>query len=476
MRYRATLHGQAFTFGSVREVLAKASEAKSGDAMLGIAADSALERIAARYVLSELPLRELRANPVIAYEDDEVTRVIEDSLNEAIFAEIASWTVGELREHILSHDSTGEEVLRLSRGLTSEMIAGVAKLMSNMDLVYGAQQLRVTATAQTTLGRPGTMSFRLQPNHPTDNVEGILATVMEGLSYGSGDAIIGINPAEDSVARTVELMERTDAFMRHWRIPTQSCVLSHIGTQMEAVERGAPVGVLFQSIAGTEETNTSFGVDAALLREAADLIARKGVAPGPNLLYFETGQGSEMASDSDHGVDEMTLEARTYGFARPFAPFMVNNVSGFIGPETLYDGKQIIRACLEDHFMGKLHGLPMGMAPCYTNHTNADQNDQETATMLLAMAGACYYMGIPMGDDVMLSYQDTGLHDDATLRELLGLRPTPEFEAWLEQLGVLRDGRLGPNAGDPTIFLRYEPEELLDLSRPRAQATVETRR
>jgi ethanolamine ammonia-lyase large subunit len=473
--YRATLHGQSFAFGSVREVLAKASEAKSGDEMLGIAAGGALERIAARYVLSELPLTEIRANPTIPYEEDEVTRVIEDGVNDAIFAEVATWTVGELRERILSHATTGDELLRLSRALTSEMIAGVAKLMSNMDLVYGAKKLRVTSRAQTTLGLPGTLSFRLQPNHPTDSVEGIMATIMEGLSYGSGDAIIGINPAEDSVGKTMDLMQRSHEFIARWHIPTQNCVLSHVTTQMEAVERGAPVSVLFQSIAGTEDTNDSFGVTAQLLDDAFELIRKKGTAPGPNLLYFETGQGSEMAVGCDHGIDEQTLEARTYGFARRYAPFMVNNVSGFIGPETLYDGKQIIRACLEDHFMGKLTGLPMGMAPCYTNHTNADQNDQETATMLLAMAGSCYYMGIPLGDDVMLSYQDTSCHDDATLRELLGSLPVPEFHAWLTQLGIMKDGRLGENGGDPSIFVRYTPEDLLDLPHARAEAHQEAR-
>jgi ethanolamine ammonia-lyase large subunit len=456
--YRATLHGRTFSFGSVREVLAKANEVKSGDEMLGIAAASALERVAARYVLSELTLEEVRANPAIPYEEDEVTRVIEDGINDTIFAEVAAWTVGHLREHLLDHGTTGDDVLRLSRALTAETIAGVAKLMSNMDLVYAASKLVVTATAATTLGLPGTLSFRLQPNHPTDSWPAIRASIMEGLSYGSCDAIIGINPAEDSVVKTGELMERSHEFMTRWAIPTQTCVLAHVSTQMEAVERGAPVSVLFQSIAGTEDTNDSFGVTTAMLDEAQELIEKRGTARGPNLLYFETGQGSEMAVGCDHGVDEMTLEARTYGYGRRFAPFMVNNVSGFIGPETLYDGKQIIRACLEDHFMGKLTGLPMGMAPCYTNHTNADQNDQETATMLLAMAGSCYYMGIPMGDDVMLSYQDTGFHDDATLRELLGRTPTPPFQAWMESLGLWRDGRLTPRGGDPTIFLALDPE------------------
>jgi ethanolamine ammonia-lyase large subunit len=451
--YRATLHGRSFAFTSVREILAKANEVKSGDQMLGIAAESALERIAARYVLSELTLAEVRAEPAIPYEEDAVTRVVEDAINDRIFAEIGGWTLGELREHLLSHDTDGAAILRLSRALTAEIVAGVAKLMSNMDLVYTASKIRVIGTAATTLGLPGTLSFRLQPNHPTDRWPAILASTMEGLSYGSGDAIIGINPAEDTVDGAADLMRRIDAFVTAWAIPTQTCVLAHITTQMEAVERGAPVSVLFQSIAGTEDTNDSFGVTTSLLDEAQELIAKLGTAAGPNLLYFETGQGSEMAVGCDHGVDEMTLEARTYCYGRRWAPFMVNNVSGFIGPETLYDGKQIIRACLEDHFMGKLAGLPMGMAPCYTNHTEADQNDQETATMLLAMAGSCYYMGIPMGDDVMLSYQDTGFHDDATLRELLDRTPTPPFQAWMESLGLWHDGRLTARAGDPTVFL-----------------------
>ena len=454
MAYRARLHGKSFTFTSVAEVLAKANEPKSGDQMLHIAADTSLERIAARYVLSEMSLSELRAHPAVPYEEDEVTRVIEDGINDAIFGEIADWTLGHLREHILDHRTTAGDLQRLSRALTGEMVAGVAKLMSNMDLVYAAKKFVVTAKANTTLGLPGTLSFRVQPNHPSDSVPGITASIYEGLSYGSGDAIIGINPADDSVQTTMRLMQAADEIKRRWAIPTQTCVLAHIGTQMDAVHRGAPVDVFFQSVAGTEETNTSFGVTAKLLDEAYEQIRAMGTAPGPNLMYFETGQGSEMAVGADHGIDEMTLEARTYGFARRWSPFMVNNVSGFIGPETLYDGKQIVRACLEDHFMGKLTGLPMGMAPCYTNHTHADQNDQETATMLLAMAGACYYMGVPMGDDVMLSYQDTSYHDDATLRELLGLRPAPEFHAWLMELGLMDEcGRLTERGGDASVFL-----------------------
>jgi ethanolamine ammonia-lyase large subunit len=460
MRLTATMHGRSFTFRSVREVLAKASEPKSGDQYTGVAAGSNLERVVARYVLSELSLQTLRDHPAIPYEEDEVTRVIEDGLDDVVFREIRDWTVGELRDRLLGHDLSGEGALRIGRALNAETVAGVAKLMSNMDLVYAAQRLRVVTRARTLVGMDGTLSFRLQPNHPTDAIAGILASIMEGLSYGSGDAIIGVNPADDTVANTAAIMTAIHDFVERWSVPTQTCVLSHITTQMEAVEQGAPVDVLFQSIAGTEDTNDSFGVDAALLRDAQDLIAERGTAKGPHLLYFETGQGSEMAVGCDHGVDEQTLEARTYGFGRAFAPFMVNNVSGFIGPETLYDGKQIIRACLEDHYMGKLLGLPMGMAPCYTNHTNADQSDQETATMLLAVAGANYYMGIPMGDDTMLSYQDTGCHDDATLRELLGRLPAPEFNRWAERLGILRDGRLAEHGGDASIFLADPPADL----------------
>lgn len=454
MLLKTRLFGQTFEFASVKEVLAKANEKKSGDELLGIAARTITERNAARYVLSALTLEDIRNHPVIPYEEDEVTRVIEDDINDTIYNEIKGWTVGYLREWILNHDTTCDAIRRVSRGLNSEMIAGVTKLMSNMDLVYAASKIRITSRAQTEIGKKGTLSSRLQPNHPTDSWNGILATIMEGLSYGSGDAIIGINPVEDSVENTRLLMQKSYEFIQKWEIPTQNCVLSHITTQMQAVRAGAPVSVLFQSIAGSEAANSSFGITAAMLEEAQDLIHKLGTAPGPNLLYFETGQGSEMAVGCEHGVDELTMESRTYGFGRHFAPFMVNNVSGFIGPETLYDGKQIIRACLEDHFMGKLHGLPMGMAPCYTNHTDADQNDQETATMLLTMAGANYFMGVPMGDDVMLSYQDTGFHDDVTLREVLGLRPAPEFEAWLESLGLMENGILTAKAGDASFFLQ----------------------
>lgn len=455
MKLKTKLFGKSYNFKSIKSLLAKANEEKSGDELLKIAAENAKERAAAKVVLSNLSLADLRNNPVLSPEEDEVSRVIDSMVNESIYSEIKNWTVSDLREFILEHQTTNNDIQRVSRALTAEMVAAVAKIMSNMDLVYAASKINISAKANTRVGLPGTLAFRLQPNHPTDNLDGIRASMMEGLSYGSGDAVIGINPVNDSVENTKSIMNMVSDFINQWEIPTQSCVLSHITTQMKAVEAGASVSVFFQSVAGTESANKAFGISAELLAEAYELILSQGNAPGPNLMYFETGQGSEMSLDTDHGVDEMTLEARTYGFARKFKPFMVNNVSGFIGPETLYDGRQMLRANLEDHFMGKLSGLPMGMAPCYTNHTKMDQNDQETATMLLAMAGSNYYMGVPAGDDVMLSYQDTSFHDDATLRELVNKKPAAEFFEWLLKMGIMnKDGRLSKNAGDPSIFLR----------------------
>lgn len=455
MKLKTRLFGTTYQFRDVKDVLARANEEKSGDMLMGIGARTVSERIAAKAVLSELTLEDLRKNPAIPWEADEVTRVIDELVNESIYSEIKNWTVGYLREYILDHRTGLEQIRRISRGLTSEMIAAAAKLMSNMDLVYGASKIRITGKCNYEIGKAGTLSFRLQPNHPSDDIEGILASIREGLSYGCGDAVIGINPVEDTVENTKKILNAIYSFMQDWKIPTQTCVLSHVSTQMQAVREGAPACMFFQSVAGTEDANTAFGISKELLDEAFQLIKQKGMAQGPNLMYFETGQGSEMSLNTDHGVDEMTLEARTYGFAKRYMPFMVNNVSGFIGPETLYDGKQITRASLEDHFMGKLTGLPMGMAPCYTNHTNIDQNDQENATMLLAMAGANYYMGVPVGDDVMLSYQDTSYHDDATLRELLKLKPAEEFYRWLADMEILDEyGRLTSRAGDASIFIK----------------------
>ncbi|AMA73220.1 MULTISPECIES: ethanolamine ammonia-lyase subunit EutB [Aneurinibacillus] len=452
MKLSCVIKNTSYSFSSVKEVLAKASEEKSGDKMAKIAAESSLERMAAKVVLSEMRLADIYENPVIPYEKDEVTRVIYDGINLSIYNEIKDWSVGELRDYILSHRTGAHELQRLGRGLTSEMIAAVAKLMSSIDLVMASQKIRPTAHCNTLIGEEGRLAFRCQPNHPTDSPEGILFSIKEGLSYGSGDAVIGINPNVDTVESVSRLLHMSHDFIMKWEIPTQNCVLAHITTQMKALEKGAPIALMFQSLAGTQKANEAFGVDKKLLDEGLAMMRRLGTAAGPNVMYFETGQGSEVSLDAAHGVDMQTLEARTYGYARNWQPFMVNNVSGFIGPETLYDGRQMIRADLEDLFMGKLHGLPMGIAPTYTNHMYADQNDQEIAGMLTALAGANFYMGVPAGDDVMLNYQDTSYHDDASLREMLGLRPLREFEKWLEKMGIMENGRLTERAGDLSIF------------------------
>ncbi len=451
MNLKSKINNHVFAFTSVAEVMAKANTEKSGDALVGLSAASATERVAAKLCLAEMQLRDIYENPVIPYETDTVTRLIYDQLNTAIYKQIAGWTVSELREHILA-SSSQNELLNLSRGLTSEMIAAVAKLMSTMDLVYAAKKIKVQAHCNTTIGRPGTLSFRNQPNHPSDSVEGILASLKEGLSFGSGDAVLGVNPVEDNVDNFERVMTALVNFRKLYNIPTQCCILAHVTTQMKAMEKGIPVDLVFQSIAGTETANQAFGITIPMLAEARDMALKLGTATGPNVMYFETGQGSELSLNCHHGVDEMTLEARTYGVGRAFSPFMLNNVSGFIGPETIYTGKEVIRADLEDLFMGKMHGLPMGIAPCYTNHMKADQDDQEVGTMLCAMAGANFFMGVSGGDDCMLNYQDTSFHDDASIREILGLRPSPEFEKWLEDLGIMADGKLTARAGDPSIF------------------------
>jgi ethanolamine ammonia-lyase large subunit len=452
MKLAATLRGRTYTFRSLNEVMAKANEEKSGDRLAGLAAESATERVAAKLVLSEVTLGELRENPAVPYERDAVTRLIQDDLNLPIFDSVKSWTVARLREYVLDEKTTGADLLRLSRGLTSEMIAACAKIMSNLDLVVGAKKIRVVVHANNTLGLPGRLGFRLQPNHPSDDVDGILASTKEGLSYGSGDAVVGINPVTDNIEQTRKILDATWHFLREWKVPTQNCCLAHMTTQMRALEAGAHLDLMFQSIAGTEKALRSFGVTIPLIQEAWDMTKRLGQATGPNVMYFETGQGSALSADAHEGVDQQTCEARNYGLARHFSPFLINTVVGFIGPEYLYDARQITRAGLEDHFCGKLHGLPMGCDACYTNHADADQNDLENLEILLATAGCNFFMGLPMGDDVMLNYQSTSFHDDATLRQLLGLRPAPEFEAWLEELGLMRDGRLTEKAGDPSIF------------------------
>ncbi|SFA99174.1 ethanolamine ammonia-lyase subunit EutB [Clostridium frigidicarnis] len=453
MILKTKLFKKVYEFKSINDVMAKANEEKSGDRLAGLIAESAEERVAAKVVLSNLTLADLRNNPAVPYEIDEVTRIIQDAVNEKIYNEIKSWTVSELREWILDDNTTSYDIRRISRGLTSEMIAAAAKIMSNMDLIYGAKKIKVTAHCNTTIGEDGRLSARLQPNHPTDDPDGITASLMEGLSFGIGDAVLGLNPVDDSVESVTKVLKRFEEFKQKWEIPTQNCVLAHVTTQMEAIRKGAPTDLIFQSIAGSEKGNEAFGFNAAVIEEARQLALSEGTATGPNVMYFETGQGSELSSEAHHNVDQVTMEARCYGFAKKFEPFLVNTVVGFIGPEYLYDSKQVIRAGLEDHFMGKLSGLPMGCDACYTNHMKADQNDIENLAVLLTGAGCTYFMGIPHGDDVMLNYQTTGYHETATLRELFGLRPIKEFEQWMEKMGLMENGKLTESAGDASIFL-----------------------
>ena len=454
MILKTKLFGKVYAFKSLNEVMAKANEEKSGDRLAGLAAESSEERVAAKVVLSNITLEDLRNNPAVPYEIDEVTRIIQDDVNEKIYSEIKHWTVSEFREWILDENTTGADIRRISRGLTSEMVAAVAKLMSNMDLIYGARKIKVTAHCNTTIGEKGTLSARLQPNHPTDDPYGIMASLLEGLTFGVGDAVLGLNPVDDSVESVTKVLKRFDEIKRKFKIPTQTCVLAHVTTQMEAIRQGAPTDLIFQSIAGSEKGNEAFGFNAATIEEARQLALKQGTATGPNVMYFETGQGSELSSDAHHGVDQVTMEARCYGFAKRFQPFLVNTVVGFIGPEYLYDSKQVIRAGLEDHFMGKLTGIPMGCDACYTNHMKADQNDIENLAVLLTTAGCTYFMGIPHGDDVMLNYQTTGYHETAALREMFGLTAIKEFQDWLVEMGFVdENGKLTKKAGDASVLL-----------------------
>jgi len=454
VKLKTRLFGKTFEFKDVKEVLGKANEIKSGDILAGIAAADAAERIAAKRVLSELTLQDLRNNPVVPLEIDEVSRIIDADVNESAYQEVKNWSVAELREHILKTETDNDGISHLRRGLTSEMVAATAKLMSNLDLVMAASKIRNFAHCNTTVGRPGCLAARLQPNHPTDDVNGILASMREGLSYGVGDAVIGLNPVDDTLPAVIRSLETLYEFAQEWKVPSQICVLAHITTQLKALQKGAPIDLFFQSIAGTEEGNKAFGITNSILDEAYQAALKLGRATGPNVMYFETGQGSELSAEAHHGADQVTLEARCYGLARHYKPFLVNTVVGFIGPEYLYDTRQVIRAGLEDHFMGKLTGLPMGVDACYTNHMKADQNDIENLAVLLTAAGCTYFMGVPMGDDVMLNYQCTSFHDIPALREVFRLRPLPEFEAWLEKMGIYENGKLTDRAGDATIFTR----------------------
>jgi len=447
---KTTLFGVTYSFADVKTVLAKANEDKSGDDMAEISASNVSERVAAKYVLSDLTLERIFENPAVPYERDEITRVIMDAVDMAAYTSIKSWSVGELRDFLLS--ATTEKIKGIQNGLTAEMISAVTKLMSNGDLIYAAKKIPVTATCNTTIGLPGTFSVRLQPNHPRDSVEGILASAREGLSYACGDAVIGINPASDNAESVRKILDAVTELYEYYRVPTQNCVLAHITTQMEALRGGAPLDLMFQSLGGSEKTNRDFGISVALLDEAYAMTKELKHSAGENFMYFETGQGTALSSLGHYDSDQLTMEARAYGLSKRYSPFLVNTVVGFIGPEYLYDGKQITRAALEDHFMGKLSGLPMGVDVCYTNHARADRNDMDNIITLLAAAGCNYVMGIPCTDDIMLMYQSTAFHDSAAVRETLNLRPIAAFEKRMEELGILRDGRLGERAGDASVF------------------------
>jgi len=438
MKYSATAHGKSFHFRDLRTLLAKATPRRAADELAGLAADSEVERAVAQQVLAEVPLRRFIEEPLLAPERDEVSRLILERHDPQRFAPIANLSVGEFRDWLLTEDN---DLAAISAGLTPEMVAAVSKIMRNQDLIAVARRCRVVTRFRSTIGLPGRLSTRLQPNHPTDDPRGIAASILDGLLYGSGDAVIGINPATDNLHNVHSLLNLLDEIIAQYQIPTQSCVLAHVTTSMELMRRGAPLDLLFQSIAGTEAANRSFGVDLAMLREAKAMAENLGRASvGQQLMYFETGQGSALSANAHHGIDAQTCEARAYAVARAFDPLLVNTVVGFIGPEYLYDGKQIIRAGLEDHFCGKLLGVPMGCDICYTNHAEADQNDMDTLLTLLGVAGCNFIMGIPGADDVMLAYQSTSFHDALYLRQVLGLRPAPEFEAWLERMGIF-DGQ-----------------------------------
>ena len=444
MSYAHTIGVRSYRFDSLRELMAKATPLRSGDLLAGIAAATAEERMAAKLALAQVPLKRFVEEPLIAYETDDVTRLIIDTHDAKAFAAIASLSVGEFRDWLLSDATDGATLQALAPGLTPEMVAAVSKLMRNQDLVLAARKCSVVTRFRNTLGLPRRLAVRLQPNHPTDDPQGIAASILDGLLYGCGDAVIGINPVSDEPAKLAALWRLLDELIARFEIPTQSCVLTHVTRQIEAIEAGVPIDLVFQSIAGTQAANKSFGITLAMLQEAyeAALSLRRGTV-GENLMYFETGQGSALSADAHHGVDQQTCEARAYAVARRYQPLLVNTVVGFIGPEYLYDGKQIIRAALEDHFCGKLLGLPMGVDVCYTNHAEADQDDMDNLLLLLGAAGVNYVMGVPGADDIMLNYQSTSFHDALFVRTALGLKHAPEFEAWLAKMQIVDEqGRL----------------------------------
>ncbi|MCB2410547.1 ethanolamine ammonia-lyase subunit EutB [Hymenobacter lucidus] len=446
MSYQHTIRQRVYKFPDLKDLLAKASPLRSGDVLAGLAASTYEERVAAQYALADVPLRNFLHEALVPYEQDEVTRLILDTHDAAAFAPIGHFTVGQLRDWLLSDAADAAALHALAPGLTPEMVAAVSKLMRNQELIGVARKVEVVTRFRNTLGLRGHLATRLQPNHPTDDARGIAASLVDGLLYGSGDAVLGINPATDNPRVVRHLLEMLDTVREQYQIPTQTCVLSHITTTLRLIEQGAPVDLAFQSVGGTEATNASFGVSLSLLREAheATLSLDRGTL-GQHVIYFETGQGSALSANAHHGLDQQTCEARAYAVARHFRPLLVNSVVGFIGPEYLYDGKQIIRAALEDHFCGKLLGLPMGVDVCYTNHAEADQDDMDTLLTLLGVAGCTFIMGIPGADDIMLGYQSTSFHDALYVRRVLGLRPAPEFAAWLRQQGIFDDqGQLLP--------------------------------
>ncbi|SEG56593.1 ethanolamine ammonia-lyase subunit EutB [Vibrio hangzhouensis] len=438
--YRRQQGNRVFTFQSLAELMAKATPERSGDALAGVCAESAAERVVAQMTLADLPLKTFLNDAVIPYENDEITRLIMDTHDADAFQIISHLTVGDFRNWLLSDNADSDTLTRLRKGLTPEMVAAVSKIMRNQDLILVAKKCQVITAFRNTIGLPSRLSTRLQPNHPTDSLNGIAASIFDGLMYGNGDAVIGINPATDNVPQAVKLMHLMDEVIQQYKIPTQSCVLTHVTNTIEAIEMGAPVDLVFQSIGGTQGTNDTFGIDLAVLKEAqqAALSLNRG-SVGNNVMYFETGQGTALSANAFHGVDQQTCEARAYAVARHFDPLLVNTVVGFIGPEYLFDGKQIIRAGLEDHFCGKLLGLPMGCDICYTNHAYADQNDMDNLLTLLGVAECSFIMGIPGSDDIMLNYQTTSFHDALYARKVLGLRPAPEFEQWLMEMQIFHD-------------------------------------
>lgn len=492
MPYHATIRNESFTFANLRELLAKANEEKSGDQLAGLAAASARERVAAKWALAEVTLAEIVANPVIDPEQDDVSKLIGETHDRATFAEIQSLTVGEFREFLLSERADGATLQRLHWAMTPEIAAAVTKLMSNQDLVLAAAKIRNVTRCRNTIGERGVLAIRVQPNHPSDDLRGIVLSALDGLLFGCGDAVIGVNPAAESVESVAAIEHTLQRLIEVLDVPTQSCCLAHISTQLAALDHGAPIDLLFQSIAGTQAANASFGVTLSLLREGRERVlehhAARGLKtanerqtvrnppPNPlpvgkgvtqtrlashNVMYFETGQGSALSAEAHHGVDQVTLEARAYGVARVFEPFLVNSVVGFIGPEYLANERQIVRAGLEDHFMGKLLGLPMGCDVCYTNHADADQNSADNLLMLLTAAGCNYFMGVPCSDDVMLNYQSTSFHDAAAMRRLFGLRPAPEFEAWLQAKGIFDGSQLAIADDEPRRQLIEQLDRLI---------------